>query len=206
MSEPHGGQIEETANRQCVEETGPWPFVTRRVYQAADQSNLVWSSRHHRKGLLVRAAREAEELAITLSSCLWMPQRLNWWIGAVFAIGSLLFALASVLSLALTIAGERAMDSTLINAIFFAGSIPFTIAVCPSLVLPAVVYRSEDVSLIPWWFRENQNASIRVAMCRFSAIMVVPAPAAGYNYFHGNNEAGFLPDQRGSRELSYELL
>ncbi len=73
MSEPPGGQIEETANQQSVEETGPWPFVTRRVYQAADQSKLVWSSRHHRKGLLVRAAREAEEFAVTLSSCLWMP-------------------------------------------------------------------------------------------------------------------------------------
>jgi hypothetical protein len=128
MSELTDRQIEETANRQCVEETGPWPFVTRRVYQAADSSHLVWSSRHHRKGLLVRAAREAEELVVTLTSCLWMPQRLNWWIATVFAIGALLFAMASVLSLAPTLAREWAMDSTLINAVFFAGSIPFTIA------------------------------------------------------------------------------
>jgi hypothetical protein len=57
-----------------------------------------------------------------------MPQQLNWWIGTVFAAGSLLFALASVLSLSPTFARALSLDSTGINAIFFAGSIPFTIA------------------------------------------------------------------------------
>ena len=97
---------------------GPWPFVTRRVYQAADQSKRIWSSRHQRKGLLQRTAGEAEEVAVRLLSCLWMPGQLNWWIGTIFAVGSLLFTLASVLSLWPNLAAAWSLDSTGINAIW----------------------------------------------------------------------------------------
>ncbi len=113
---------------KCVETKGPWPFVTRRVYLATDQSKWIWSSRHHRKRLLLSAAGEPENITVALSSCLWMPLRLNWWIGVVFAIGSLLFVLASGLSLAPHLAAAWSLDSTGINSIFFTGSIPFTIA------------------------------------------------------------------------------
>jgi hypothetical protein len=111
-----------------IDEKGPWPFVTRRVFRSADESEQVWCSRHHRKGLLMRAAAEGEGLASKLLRCLWMPRKLNWWIGTVFALGSLLFALASVLSLAPTHARAASLDSMEINAIFFVGSIPFTLA------------------------------------------------------------------------------
>ena len=111
-----------------VETRGPWPFTTRRTYRRADGSLSVWSSRHHRKGLLPRATGEAEKLAATLSSSLWMPRKLNWWIGVIFAVGAMLFALASVLSLSPALAVAWSLDSTTINAIFFAGSIPFTTA------------------------------------------------------------------------------
>ncbi len=57
-----------------------------------------------------------------------MPRQLNWWIGIVFALGSLLFAVASVLSLVPALARMGSLDSKEINAIFFVGSIPFTIA------------------------------------------------------------------------------
>ena len=57
-----------------------------------------------------------------------MPGQLNWWIGIIFALGSLLFAVASVLSLNPALAKAWSLDSMQINAIFFAGSIPFTIA------------------------------------------------------------------------------
>jgi hypothetical protein len=121
-------QTETKTPPDLVDEKGPWPFVTRRVFRSGDGSEQVWSSRHHRKGLLVRADADAEGLASKLLRCLWMPRQLNWWIGAVFAVGSLLFALASVLSLAPALARAWSLDSTAINAIFFAGSIPFTIA------------------------------------------------------------------------------
>ena len=46
----------------------------------------------------------------------------------IFAVGSLLFAVASVLSLWPQLAAMCSLNSTAINAIFFAGSIPFTTA------------------------------------------------------------------------------
>lgn len=66
--------------------------------------------------------------AETVLRCLWMPRKLNWWIGCIFAVGSLLFALASVLCLAPDLAADWSISSSEINAIFFAGSIPFTTA------------------------------------------------------------------------------
>jgi hypothetical protein len=117
----------EITGLDCTEAIGPWPFTTRRTYQKPDRSHTVWRSRHHRKGL---QAPDVSAAAITtaLLRCLWMPWKLNWWIGVIFAIGSLLFALASVLSLWPHLAAAWSLDSTGINAIFFAGSIPFTIA------------------------------------------------------------------------------
>ena len=111
-----------------VDEQGPWPFTTGRTYRRADGSLHVWSSRHHRKGLRLRAAGKAEGLAATVWSYLWMPKQLNWWIAVIFAGGSLLFAVASVLSLWPALAKAWSLESTGINAIFFAGSIPFTAA------------------------------------------------------------------------------
>lgn len=111
----------------CTEAIGPWPFITRRTYRTLDGSYTVWRSRHHRKGLLAPGIHAALTTKALLR-CLLMPWQLNWWIGVVFAIGSMLFALASVLSLWPTLADEWSLDSTRINAIFFAGSIPFALA------------------------------------------------------------------------------
>lgn len=57
-----------------------------------------------------------------------MPGQLNWWIGVVFALGSALFALGSVLSLVPALARSWSLDTQAVNAIFFAGSLPFTTA------------------------------------------------------------------------------
>jgi len=121
-------QAKTERHAEVVDQQGPWRFVTRRVFRSADGSEHVWRSRHHRKGLLVRAATQGERPGPTLLRCLWMPQQPNWWIGTLFALGSLLFALASVLSLAPALARALSLDSFEINATFFAGSVPFTIA------------------------------------------------------------------------------
>lgn len=113
---------------EVVDERGPWPFITRRVHRGTDGSVTIWSSRHHRKRLVLPEAARAIAITETLGRCLWMPWKLNWWIGTVFATGSLLFALASVLSLAPALARMWLFDTTKVNAIFFAGSIPFTMA------------------------------------------------------------------------------
>jgi hypothetical protein len=111
-----------------VAERGPWPFVTRRDHQLADHSIRTWSSRHHRKGLRLPEAAEASEIADLLLRSLWMPGKLNWWIGNIFAVGATLFIVASVLCLSPALANAWSLDSLQVNAIFFAGSIPFTTA------------------------------------------------------------------------------
>ena len=120
-----------TNDSDRAEKTGPWPFVTRRVVASVDGTTRFWSSRHHRKGLrYIEAAEKRLGQAIAGSKwrCLWMPGQLNWWIGTIFAVGSLLFAVASVLSLVPSLAQAWSLDATQVNAIFFMGSIPFTIA------------------------------------------------------------------------------
>ncbi|MCZ6844851.1 MAG: hypothetical protein O7F69_03035 [Alphaproteobacteria bacterium] len=119
--------IEIITGLDCTEAIGPWPFITRRTYRKPDRSDTIWRSRHHRKGLPAPEVSAAATL-IALPRCLWMPWQLNWWIGVIFAIGSLLFALASVLSLWPHLAAAWFLDSTGTNAIFFTGSVPFTIA------------------------------------------------------------------------------
>jgi len=53
---------------------------------------------------------------------------LDWWAGLLFALGSLLFVLASAASLSPGLAKLCSLDTGRINATFFAGSIPFTTA------------------------------------------------------------------------------
>jgi hypothetical protein len=113
---------------RCRESSGPPPFVTRRVFQRSDGSLTVWHSRHHRKGLVRQEVARAEAVSRLLLRCLWMPAKLNWWIGIVFALGSILFASASVLSLSPALAARFSLEPESINAVFFAGSIPFTVA------------------------------------------------------------------------------
>jgi len=102
----------------------PWPFTTRHVFQLHDQTVRTWSSRHQRKGL--RPVVPAE--VATLWHCLWAPSQLNWWIGTIFAVGSLLFAAGSLLSLVPGWAEACGLSSKQVNVLFFVGSIPFTAA------------------------------------------------------------------------------
>lgn len=122
-------QSENTSSAtRCLEFSGPHPFVTRRVFQRHDGSRYGWYSRHHRKGLARQQVAGVESLWRRLCRVLWMPGKLNWWIGIVFALGSLLFAVASALSLSPALATQFSLNTESINAIFFAGSIPFTTA------------------------------------------------------------------------------
>jgi hypothetical protein len=126
MGDQNPSRCEQPAT--VVDERGPWPFITWRVHRGVDGAVKIWSSRHHRKGLALPEAARAVATAEILLRCLWMPWKLNWWIGIIFAIGSVLFALASVLSLVPEMAANWSISSSAINAIFFAGSVPFTTA------------------------------------------------------------------------------
>lgn len=111
--------------RQRVQ--GPWPFVTRRSYTYAGR-HLIWRSRPHRKGL-DQWSRQAG------SRSFWQAASYNWCIGALFALGSLLFMLGSALSLLPT--RPLSVSPLLVNITFFLGSIPFTAAAFLQLVQAA---------------------------------------------------------------------
>jgi hypothetical protein len=113
---------------ELIDSAGPWPFVTRKTWRLADHRQVVWHSRPHRKGLRRGDPAAPGGLGAALLRSLWMPRQLNWWIGVVFALGSSLFLLGSVLSLAPGVTQAWGIDNHAINLTFFAGSIPFTTA------------------------------------------------------------------------------
>ena len=111
---------------ELVATAGPWPFVTRRTYRRRDGSHHVWHSRIHRKDL--RRGEAGRPAGAGPLRWLWNPGQLNWWIGIVFALGSSLFMLGSLLILVPGLAEQWSYSETQVNAVFFAGSIPFTTA------------------------------------------------------------------------------
>jgi hypothetical protein len=92
--------------------SGPWPFVTAARFRRPYGSVQRWTSRSHRK----------RALAGSSGSTWWAPRARGWWIGVLFAIGSLCFAAGSFPPYALAV-GERADDLT-----YFVGSLFFTSA------------------------------------------------------------------------------
>ncbi len=87
------------------------PFVTLVTTEGPGGALERWESRRHRK----------HQEAAT-GSTWWAPASRGWWIGALFAVGSLLFALGALPPYAAGV-GTRADDVT-----FFVGSLFFTSA------------------------------------------------------------------------------
>jgi len=115
--------------REClelIEESGPWRFVTHRIYRHPDGTLHHWHSRLHRKGLWKTELKDVRKLGREALRCLWMPEKLNWWIGVIFAIGASCFLIASMLSLLPELPAWLSVLE--VNALFFLGSIPFTTA------------------------------------------------------------------------------
>lgn len=114
--------------RSVLVKEGPWPFITKRVTWREGQIVSLWRSRHNRKGLPVQAGDNALALEIALRRCLWMPRELNWWIGVLFALGSVLFGLGSWLSLHPLLAQQWRLSPEAVSRVFLLGSFPFTTA------------------------------------------------------------------------------
>src|ERR1700685_3881216 len=95
-----------------VASRGFGPFVTREVYRLPDGTRLLWDSRWHRK----HAGR------VPGGSTWWAPSALDGWMGVLFAVGSVCFALGSFPPYA------TAVGVTPDNITFFIGSIFFTTA------------------------------------------------------------------------------
>jgi hypothetical protein len=88
------------------------PFVTREVFGLPDGTHLLWDARWHRK----HAGR------VPGGSTWWAPFAMAWWMGVLFAVGSICFALGSFPLYATTV------GTTPDNITFFVGSIFFTTA------------------------------------------------------------------------------
>jgi hypothetical protein len=86
-------------------------FVTKEVVRRPDGTVVVWESRPRRK-----------HRAHGRSSTWWAPSSIGWWIGVLFAIGSLAFAVGAFPAYA--VAAGTGYD----NLTFFVGSIFFTSA------------------------------------------------------------------------------
>lgn len=93
---------------------GPGHFITYCSFLHHGK-RVLWLARQSRKGLLLHPDQTQVPL--------WQRPAYNWWTGAFFAIGSLLFMLGAGLSLI-----PNPLTAFQIAVVFFLGSIPFTTA------------------------------------------------------------------------------
>lgn len=133
------------AGWRVVRTHGPLRFVTHAVLARPDGTEVEWSSRRHRKGLGLRLTHGRAEVG--------RPSAMSWWIGSLFAIGSICFALGSLP------AYFDAVEPALVAWTFFVGSVFFTAAAylqyhetlrAPGGVLLESARPSRLASLVGW--------------------------------------------------------
>jgi hypothetical protein len=117
------------------EPVGPGPFVTAATLTLPDGTVLRWRSRDHRKHAPVLGARRG--------STWWAPAAVGWWIGALFAVGALCFALGAVPGYA------TAVGLTADGVTFFVGSLFFTSAAALQYLEVANTRRAAPDSVTP---------------------------------------------------------
>lgn len=137
---------------KAVRTSGPLGFTTRAVLERPDGSRAEWTSRHHRKrmGLLPIGGhrRGSHERG-------WGgPQDpLSWWMGGLFAIGAICFAVGSMALYVDTV------EPTTLGVTFFIGSLFFTSAAylqyhetlaAPQGVLADSAHPGRLASLVGW--------------------------------------------------------
>ena len=109
-SQPLSGELERRPDRK----RGLGPFVTFIESERPNGVVATWESRRHRKS--DRGGRAGPR------GTWWAPRSRGWWIGVLFAVGSILFALGAAPGY-VNVVGTRADSIT-----FFVGSLFFTAA------------------------------------------------------------------------------
>jgi hypothetical protein len=104
--------VEAPAGWKRLGGSGLGPFVTRQVFRRPDGVLVTWESRWHRK----------QHPTQPTGSTWWAPHAMGWWIGVLFAFGSVCFALGSFPAFA------TAVGANSDNLTYFIGSIFFTTA------------------------------------------------------------------------------
>ena len=100
--------------------SGPGPFVTRARLRRPDGSEVEWTSRRHRKRLGLRLVSGRSRPLLRRGG--GVPSAASWWMGGLFAIGSICFALGS------TRLYFDHVQPAVVAATFFVGSLFFTAA------------------------------------------------------------------------------
>ncbi len=93
---------------------GPGPFITGATLRRPDGTEVEWTSRGQRK--------HEQVLDTGRGATWWAPGAIGWWIGVLFAIGSICFALGAAPGYA------HAVGLDADGATFFVGSVFFTAA------------------------------------------------------------------------------
>jgi hypothetical protein len=98
----------------CIKTDGPGPFVTRAILRHPLGDRVHWNSRDHRK--------HHNLLDTGKNFTWWAPGAIGWWIGIIFSIGAICFALGAAPGYPDWVGGP------LDGLTFFVGSIFFTSA------------------------------------------------------------------------------
>jgi hypothetical protein len=93
------------------------PFTTHLTFRRPDGSTSEWSSRTHRKH-----ASRLSRVAAGHERVWWAPERVSWWIGVLFAVGSSCFLIAPFPGFV------ELVGSGVDGMVFFVGSVFFTSA------------------------------------------------------------------------------
>jgi len=166
------------------------PFVTREVLHTADGTDVLWESRRHRK-------RPPHPTGSTW----WAPTAIGWWIGVLFAIGSVGFALGSFPPYA------DALGTRDDNLTYFIGSLFFTSAAF--LQYCQVVGTARDLGIdqrpglrslvsvepgrIDWW-----ASAVQLVGTLFFNVTTWHALSGTYSTSTAANHAVWRPDAIGS--------
>ncbi|HYJ68416.1 MAG TPA: hypothetical protein VEX15_12250 [Nocardioidaceae bacterium] len=99
---------------------GPASFVTHALLERPDGTQVEWNSRRHRKALGLRGSEARRQRRQER----WggRPSAMSWWMGALFGLGAICFAVGSV-----PIYFDN-IDPGFLAGTFFVGSILFTSA------------------------------------------------------------------------------
>ena len=116
------------SDTKVLKTEGAEPFVTKVIFR--DYSGIIqtWESRLHRKGIKAAYLQDFKSAKKAFWNGFRQGATLNWWISILFALGSFLFILGSLLSLWTPLALYLKFSPTEVNFVFFWGSIPFTSA------------------------------------------------------------------------------
>ena len=115
-------------NIKILKTEGPRPFITKLIFSDYNGKVHTWESRLLRKGINSDFLKDFKTLPSAFWSGFKKIDSLNWWISIIFALGSFLFMLGSVLSLKTSWALFFKLSTVEVNFIYFLGSIPFTTA------------------------------------------------------------------------------